>query len=394
MPLTVRPLVVALLTLSACSSPSTCALEGSQQCDSDGHSVLRCVATDRGLRWQTEPCDPSTPTCVERRGGAATCIAERLGSCEEATFEDSCPDESTLEDCTAGARHRVRCLEGERCGEVPAAAVGEDRPPHATHACYAPRSAEEPPALVTFVSGDVQLGDRAAPPVPFRVPHGTRLRLAAGARAVVLVKERASRLTEPGEVDVYTLQPEAAVAAPWAAALVEILGHEPPRAVSPEEPLLAPAPSEAGLVRLAVGEGTPGASSTLGDIVWRCEGAVGCGRTVELRASGTNARVLWRGSGEGRVHYDGPELERGETYELRLGEHAYRVETLPPPPVRDLLVTMQDLSLPEQMSVVAAIHRWAGSRAAAVATLRRTLVELHGRDRDTQALLEAYGVPR
>jgi hypothetical protein len=220
------------------------------------------------------------------------------------------------------------------------------------------------------------------------------LRLGEGARAVLLVHERASRLTGPRDVDLAALAPEDAVPPPWGAAVVELLAREAPRGVSPEEPLTSPAPSESGLVRLALGEGTPGASSTLGELAWRCDEAAPCGRTVELRASGTSARVLWRGAGEPGLRYDGPELELGETYELRVGERTYRVETGAPPPLRPLLATMADWPLPEQMSVVAALHLLSGSRAAAVATLRRTLVELHGRSQDVERLLTAYGAGR
>lgn len=388
-----RRILIAFLALTACTDPSECRVLDQQQCDSEGHAVLRCAQTDHGLRWQTEPCDPGTPTCVER-GGIAFCVAERLGDCDVATFEDSCPDPHTLEDCTAGIRHRVRCLEGQQCGEVSAEAVGEGRPPHASHACYAARDPRDPLALVTFVRGDAQLDGRPAPAVPFQVPAHGVLRLAEGAHAVVLVQERASRLDGPGDFDVYGQAPEDAVPAPWAAAIVDVLRHEPPRPVPPEEPLTAPAPSESGVVRLTVGEGTPGASNTLGELTWRCDGAAPCGRTIELRASGTNARVLWRGSGDPGLRYDGPDLEVGETYELRMGDRTYRVETMAPPPVLPLLRQIGTWPLPEQMSVVAAIHRWNGSRSAAVATLRRTLIELHGRDADTRALLTAYGVER
>lgn len=388
-----RIVFASFLVLSACGDSTACRQADQQQCDPEGRAVLRCAPTDHGLRWQTEPCDPGTPTCVER-GGVATCIAERLGDCDVASFEDSCPDPNTLEDCTAGVRHRVRCLEGERCGEVPAHALGEGRPPRASHACYAPRDPRSPAALVTFVHGEVLLDGAPAPTVPFRVPARGVLRLGEGARAVVLVQERASRLEGPGDFDVYERAPEDALPPAWGATLIEILRRDPPRAVPPEEPLLAPAPSESGVIRLPVGEGTPGASSTLGELRWRCDGATPCGRTLELRATGTNARVLWRGSGDPGVRYDGPNLEVGETYELRMGDRTYRVETMPPPPLRPLLATMADWPLPEQMSVVAAIHRWNGSRAGAAAALQRTHIELHGRSADAQALLDAYGLPR
>ncbi|MBX3273226.1 MAG: hypothetical protein KF729_23375 [Sandaracinaceae bacterium] len=106
--------LVIALAVSGCSDPSSCPTPGVARCDGAGGAVERCVATERGPRWQTEPCAARNPRCVER-AGTASCVAERLGDCDEATFEDSCPDEHTLEDCAAGARHRVRCAEGERC---------------------------------------------------------------------------------------------------------------------------------------------------------------------------------------------------------------------------------------------------------------------------------------
>ncbi len=375
--------------MSACNDPSACTRAGAERCEANGRGVVRCVQTERGLRWQTEPCDPSVPTCVETRSGAATCIAEGLGACDEASFEDSCPNERTIEDCTAGVRHRVRCADGQRCGEVPGYAIGEGRAAHASHACYTPRDPDAPAPLVTFASGDVSLGDATAPPVPFTVPAGRTLRLAEGARVVVLVKERPSRLEGPTVLRPSELQPEAIVAEPWARALVEILASAAPRQVPPEEPLQAPGPSEDGLVRLTVGEGVPGASNTLGTIAWRCSGE--CGRTVELRIEGTQPRVLWRGTGSGSVRYDGPDLELGETYQLRLGERRYRVETVAAPNLRPLLVQMASWPLADQMSVVAAVHRWNGSRAAALNTLRSARLEPRGRDPDLARLLAAYG---
>ncbi|MBX3273227.1 MAG: hypothetical protein KF729_23380 [Sandaracinaceae bacterium] len=228
--------------------------------------------------------------------------------------------------------------------------------------------------------------------MPFRVRPGAVLRLGDGARAVVLVGERPSRALGPRELDVFTSMPEDAVPAPWAAALLEILRRDLPRDLSPEEPLRAPRPSEDGLVRLVVGEGVPGASSTLGELEWQCDATVGCARAVELRASGTSERVLWRGHGERRVRYAGPDLERGQTYSLRVGERSYRVETLDPPPLLPLLRATAGWPAPEQMSVVAAVHLLYGSRAAASATLVRTRVEVQGLDPAAEALLRAYGL--
>lgn len=389
----VLPLV---LLLTACGSSNECADEGAFRCSDDGHAVRECRRTTNGaLAWDTQPCADRTPTCLEAGPTRAVCVAERLGECDPEEFTDSCVDATTLEDCVGlaagqpGARHRVRCPAGEVCSEVLADAVGEGRPSGATHACHAPRDASSPPALVTFVHGDVLLGAEPAPAVPFRVPSGTPLRLLEGARAVVLVKERASRLVGPREVDVYELQPEAVTPSPWAAALEEILRRDAPGAAPREEPLLAPAPTAPQEIDLVVGEGLPGASNTLGVIEWACERE--CGRTVQLRNEGANADVLWRATGDRRVRYDGPALEPGRTYELSLGERAYHVRTAAAPSLRPLLASMSDWPLVEQMSVIAAIHRWSGSRAAAVAALQRTHIERHRVDVDVRALLSAYG---
>jgi hypothetical protein len=398
--LRLAPVLAALLLVVACDDEDECHELGTARCAADGHAVERCLPRAEGgadLGWAREACEAPTPRCVERGTRYAACVAEPVGECRLPSFEDRCVDERTLEDCVRfragephGVKHHVRCPEGQRCGEVPPHARGPDRPPNATHACYAPRRRTEPPALVTYVEGTVHLGDEPAPTVPFRVPAGTRLRLGEDARAVVLVKERPSRLEGPGEVDVYERQPEARIPSPAARTVLEALAAEPPAAVPPDEPLLSPAPSEPGVVRLMVGEGVPGASAKLPRVAWRCE--TDCGRTVELRAQGSNERVLWRTTGARAVDYDGPDLEAGRTYELRVGDRTYRVRTRPPPDLRELLSAMADWPLHEQMSVVAAVHRWAGSRAAAVEALRRARIESPG-DRDVPSLLEAYGVP-
>jgi len=373
--------------MGACNDPAACTQVGVERCEANQRTIVRCVQTARGLRWQGEACAADVPTCVETRSGTATCIAEGLGACDPASFEDSCVDERTLEDCTANVRHRVQCNTGDRCGSVPEHAIGEGRPANATHACFTPRDPAAPPPLVTLVIGDVRLAGEPAPPVPFVLTPGATLSLATGARAVVLAKERPSRLEGPRDVRADELQPESAVAPAWAAALEEILASEAPRAVPPEEELQAPGPSEDGLIRLTVGEGMPGASNTLGTVRWACSSE--CGRTVELRANGPRPRVLWRGTGSGSVAYDGPDLELGESYELRLGERIYQVETVPAPNLRPLLMEMARWPIPEQMSVIAAIHRWNGSRAAALNTLRSAQVESRGRV--LSDLLQAYG---
>ena len=371
----------ALLALG-CHDPAECATPGAQRCGARGTAIRTCRETPSGLRWRGSACTPPTPSCVERRDGTATCIGEALGSCDEATFEPSCVDEHTLDTCTGTTRHRTRCAEGESCG-----AVSEDR-----FACYAPRPRHEPPALVAYAHGDVRLGDAPAPPVPFRVPEGTTLSIGEDARVIVLVKERPSRLDGPREIDPYTLQPEALAPEAWAEMLVGILAADPPREVPPEEPLYAPAPSEDGLVRLFVGEGLPGASTTIGRIAWRCAEAGPCARTLELRAQGTNERVVWRGNGEPGVRYEGPDLEPGETYQLRVGEREYRIETSRPPDLRPLLAAMRGWSLADRMAVVAAVHRWNGSRAAAAETLRRGVgMDTARSDAQLRELLEAYG---
>jgi len=388
MPPAVRTAVLGLLLLTACGSSSACDDEGAAECDRAGRAVRRCARTDHGLRWQTEPCDRSTPTCVERRRGGPTCVAERLGECDGASYRDSCPSEHTLQTCTDGQVARVACVRPEICGEVPAHALGEGRSEGASHACYTPRPDDEPPALVTFVHGDVQVGSEPAGAVPFRVAPGTPLRLGDGAVAVVLVKERPTRLEGPREVDPYTLQPEAAVPAPWAAAVVERLSHDPPEPIPPEETLLTPAPNADGAIHLLVGEGVPGAGETLGTITWRCDEA--CGRTLELRVLGTRERVVWRGNGQRGVRYDGPPLEAGERYELVVGDQRYPIETEAPIDLRPLLASMRGWPLPEMMSVIAAVHRWGGSRAAACAVVDRTVIERNGADPDANALRAAY----
>ncbi|HJL15137.1 MAG TPA: hypothetical protein RMH99_05745 [Sandaracinaceae bacterium LLY-WYZ-13_1] len=390
------PVWLLALPLLACGDDDECHEAGTARCTEDGRAIERCLPQAEGgadLGWRREACPEATPSCVEHGDRDAVCVAERVGECDFDRFEDRCIDEHTLEDCVAyrageadGAKHRIRCPEGERCGEVPRHALALGRPPNATHACHAPRPRTEPPALVTFTAGSVRLGDEPAPEVPFRVPAGTPLHLGADARAVVLVQERPSRLEGPAEVDVYDRQPEDSVPSPSAQAVIDALAASPGD-VAPEEPLLSPAPSERGVIRLWVGEGMPGASADLPDVRWRCD--EDCGRTVTLRESGRSANVLWRATGERTVAYDGPPLEPGQSYGLEVGDRSYRVETRRPPDVRVLLDATRGWPLAEQMSVIAAVQLRSGSRAAAVQTLWRSLIERPASE-PLRRLLEAY----
>jgi hypothetical protein len=369
------------------------------RCAANGRALERCVPIEGGaLHWASEPCPSATPTCAAGGPREAVCVALRVGECQLEGFADRCVDEHTLEDCaafgpgaTAGVLHRVACPDRQRCGEVPTHAIAEGRAASATHACFAPRARVTPEALVTFVHGDVRLGDAPAPTVPFRVPPRTRLHLAEGARAVALVKELPVRLEGPADVDVYEHQPEDRVPTEEGARIVAILSRPPPPEVPPAERLLSPAPSETGVVRVLLGEGVPGASADLPPITWRCE--QDCGRTVELRTADHTERVLWRGMGERTAIYAGPELEPDRTYELRVGDGTYRVETERASRYDELMGRMRGWPLAESMSVIAALHRWAGSRAAAVALLERTHIENMRTDQDVMALLAAYGVP-
>ena len=385
--------------LTACEDRSACTERDALRCSADGRALERCAPIEGGaLHWASVPCPTTTPTCAAGGPREAVCVAERVGECRFQGYVDRCVDEHTLEDCAAfrpdapaGVLHRIACPGRERCGEVPAHAIAEGRASTATHACFAPRARVTPEAIVTFVHGDVRLGDRPAPPVPFRVPPRTRLHLAEGARVVALVKELPLRLAGPGDVDVYEQQPEDVVPTEEAARIVAILSRPPPPSVPPAEPLLSPAPSETGLVRVLLGEGVPGASANLPPITWQCE--QDCGRTIELRSADHTDRVLWRGMGERTVIYAGPELEPDRTYELRVGERTYRVETQRAQSYRELMARMQDWPLVESMSVVAALHVWGGSRSAAVALLQRTHIERLRADLDVMALLAAYGEP-
>lgn len=390
-------LVLAFFSLAGCDD-SRCEARGAARCTDEG--VLERCEPNRygGLEWAAHPCEGATPTCAPHGEDEAACVGERVGECDLSSFEDRCVDERTLEDCAPfgpegdeGALHRVRCAEGTRCGEVPRAAIAAGRAEGARHDCYAPRDPHSPPALVTFTHGDVRLGDAPAPPVPFRVPRGTLLHLGEEARAVVLVKERPSRVEGPRELDVYSLQPEAVVATPEAAAIEALLEREPPRPVPPEETLLSPAPSEARLVRVWVGEGLPGASARLPDLAWRCD--EDCGRTATVRQLEPERRTVWRGSGDRAIDYDGPPLEPGHVYELVLGDVVYRLEAEAPPRLDALMAEMRGWPLAEQMSVLAALHRWGGSRAAAVIALLRAHVEAQRGDPAVRALLDAYGIP-
>lgn len=380
------------LGLVACDDPNACSELGASRC-ADEHTLEVCSSPGEEVeaRWTRGACPERTPECLERGASAAECVADAIGSCDFATFEGGCVDERTLDDCEQvgdeGVRRHLRCPDPERCGEVPPHALGEGRPPRARHACYTPRPRDAPPAQVTMLTGEARLDGEPPPPVPFRVLPDQRLELSEGARAVLLVKERASRVSTPGEVDPYALQPESPVPTAEAAALTRALAASGAEAPSPDEPLLAPTPNAGNLIRLVVGEGMPGASATVRRFAWRCdEGA--CGRTVALRQTAPVERMIWRGMSEREVAYEGPELEAGARYELTLGEHRYRVETMAPLRIGELLESMAGWPVAERLSVVAAVHVARGSRAAAVETIERGLMD-RPRDRDLLALRRA-----
>ena len=57
------------------------------------------------------------------------------------------------------------------------------------------------------------------------------------------------------------------------------------------------------------------------------------------------------------------------------------------------MTSMRGWPLAEQMSVLAALHRWGGSRAAASMALLRAHIEAQRADPDIRALLADYGIP-
>lgn len=379
------------LLLVACDDPDACEEIGASRCAGEG-TLEVCAQSGSDARWTRGACPEGTPTCVEHGASEATCVGEQVGECDFDSFEGGCVDESTLDDCVRlgdgpGSRQHVRCAPRERCGEVPEDAMPEDHPPRMRHACFTPRPPNAPPALVTYVYGEVALDGEQPPAVPFRVEPGQRLRIADGARVVLLVKEHPSRITGPDEIDPYAFQPPRPTPTPEGAGVVDSITGEPPPALSPDEPLLEPAPTEGGLVRLIVGEGVPGASARIHRFAWRCEDD--CGRTVELRQTQPVDRVIWRGNGERELDYEGPALEPGARYQLSLGEHTYRVEALQPRAMRELFTTMADWPEVDRTSVVAAIHLHRGSRAAAVQALRGSARHFP-RDPELRALLRQY----
>ncbi|MGE0789669.1 MAG: hypothetical protein AB7S26_28610 [Sandaracinaceae bacterium] len=386
------------LMVAACDDASRCSEARAARC-ADEHTLEVCDGAGGDLRWTRGACPTDTPVCAEQGASAAVCVTELTGSCDADHFETQCLDEHTLDDCvryregaSEGARQRVRCREGEVCGEVPPDTLLAGRPVGATHACYAPRPREAPPALVAFLVGGATVAGRPAPEVPFRVMPGEHLVLEAGARAVVLVKERASRLSGPSDTDPYVLQPQRNVPSEEARALVEILAGEPPPPAIAEAALYDPAPSTRDVVRLTVGEGMPGASSTIRRFAWRCGDDEGCGRTVELRRVAPEQGVLFRGNGARELAYEGPGLEAGARYELSIGEHRYRVETLPVISLRELMASIAEFPVVEQLAVLAAVHLYRGSRAAAVEVLQRGLMDRR-RDPELLRLIEIYRGP-
>ena len=382
-------LVFAIVALGCGSEDETRCYElDTVRCDDSERARLRCDDVEGQLRWVRSECEAPTSTCAERGVRDATCVGEAVGQCDADAFADRCVDEHTLESCARlrttepeGVRHRIVCGDNLVCAPARGGVDG----------CVPRRLRNSPPALVAFVRGEVALVEegesRAAPPIPFRVMPNARLRVGAQALAIVIVKERASRIEGPAEIDPYTLQPEGGAPSPEAQAILEMLAEDAPEPVPPEEPLIRPAPNADSTIAIFLGAGAPGAIENLREVAWRCDAERACGQTVTLEDRGT---TLWRAQAERRVAYAGPQLEPGHTYTLRVGPRSYRLLTRRAVRWPRLYAALRQWPLDQRVAVFAALYRWSGSRAAAVESIRRARPHIDGPD--LAALRSAYGV--
>lgn len=171
------------------------------------------------------------------------------------------------------------------------------------------------PAVVTTVRGDVTLsGGASLAPPPALIPEGEILSLAEGA-TVVLWQGAALKFDGPCVVDPATLLAPEEASSEHASALMGLLTRQS----STTRPAASRGGATVDLTRPVAGLPL----LKLRDIRWTC---AGCGALDVVVEDARAETVVWSSSGDGRVVYDGPELQPGSYY-LRLGgvDHLFRV---------------------------------------------------------------------
>ena len=173
-----------------------------------------------------------------------------------------------------------------------------------------------PPTLVTLADGPVTRAGEAVPDAPFVLDAGQTLTLGEGATVIVLHDGAATRLRGPRTVDPAALEAPSVAGNPAQSALGQVLTRE----VSYRR-AGASRGGDLSLVRPVPG----GTVLGLHDVAWRCEG---CGeQTVQVHDFLAD-KVVWTGSGEGRLGYEGPALTPGP-YLVTVGGRDFSITVAP-----------------------------------------------------------------
>jgi len=172
------------------------------------------------------------------------------------------------------------------------------------------------PVVVTTVRGEVTLGSgEALGAPPALIPEGQTLTVPAGGTVILLWQGSALKFDGPCEVNPAALEAPDEGRSEQASALQGLLTRQG----STSRPAASRGGGTASLARPVAGLTLLG----LGDVRWSCEG---CGEIDVVVEDAREETVVWSGSGDGLVRYDGPALEPGSYY-LRLGgvDHLFRV---------------------------------------------------------------------
>ena len=180
----------------------------------------------------------------------------------------------------------------------------------------------EVPSLVTLSQGEVLLlnaaGEAPAPPAPFALKPGERLRLAEGASAVVLHQGLARRFIGPTVADpAAQAAPVSGLADPGVSALMSRQADTARAGASRAQPsdfaLLRPVPEDE-LVRLP-------------EVTWACPAdAGGCPESeVSIAPFMGGSANLWEGRGAGRVAPELDSLPVGPLV-IRIGDRSFMVQ--------------------------------------------------------------------
>ena len=221
------------------------------------------------------------------------------------------------------------------------------------------------PAMVTASNGGVTLEGEDAPPAPYILNEGSALKLESGASIVVLYEGAATQVKGPATVRVGDLA--GATVSDGDDALAA-LGDLMERTTSVASVGATRATGELTLTR-------PLSGSTViqpAVIDWSCSD---CGtQTVEI-ISFLDDEVVWTGSGEHHLVYDGPELSPGP-YAVKVGAYEFSFKVAKSPEVATVeaavgaaKAAVSNLDVASATSVISAVYLQADMPAEALRTV-------------------------